>query len=132
MKVDTSELTRLANDMTSAGARLNRAVLPIMKRAGGNIQRDAQTRVKAKMFHRARTRLPHYPRSITFTTTQTGGSTQTDVGPESDRKQGPLGKGVEYGSVKTPAIPHMIPALDAEVSNATKYLLDAASNLLRR
>lgn len=131
IKVDTSELRALQRDMEQAGARLNRAIRPIMQRAGGNIMRDARKRVKREMGRRGKTTLPHYPASISYTTTVTGFRTVTDIGPEHlSRRQGALGRGVEFGSVNTDPIPHNIPALMAEVPAVRKFLADAAARVL--
>lgn len=133
IKLDTKELRQLQRDMERAGAKLNRAIKPIMNRAGGNIMRDARKRVRKSMGKTHKSSLRHYPASISYTTTVTGFRTVTDIGPEHlSRMQGALGRGVEFGSVNTEPIPHNIPALLAEAPNVRKFLADAAAKVLLR
>jgi hypothetical protein len=53
--------------------------------------------------------LPHYPKSIGFDMV---GRLAAEVGPDSSKPQGGMGRGVEFGSVHTGPKPHMLPAAD--------------------
>lgn len=74
------------------------------------------------------TYLPHYGRSITSETERSGRMVSMIVGPESGKKQGSMGPGVEFGSVNTGPIPHLFDAFDDRVES----ILDRAGRNIAR
>lgn len=74
------------------------------------------------------TYLPHYARSITSEVERSGHIYSMIVGPQSNRKQGGMGPGVEFGSVNTAPRPHLFQAFDERVES----IIDrAAKNIAR-
>jgi hypothetical protein len=59
--------------------------------------------------------LVHYPRSISSEVERFSTHLDLTVGPESDKKQGGMGPGVEFGSVNTGPKQHLFSAFDARV-----------------
>lgn len=105
--VDTSQLVDLSRDLRNAG-RVLRAVVPITRRSGAKVKRDAQS-LASGIGH-----APHYPRSITYETTVLATSVRVVIGPDKDKTQGALGNILEYGTSKNAPIPHLGPAVSAE------------------
>ena len=56
---------------------------------------------------------------------------EAEVGPEVDKLQGGMGRGVEFGSAKTAPIAHLFPALDAEIPRYEQQLARAIDRALR-
>ena len=61
------------------------------------------------------TYLPHYPKAITSEVDRYSTHLDLIVGPESEKPQGGMGPGVEYGSVNTGPKPHLHNAFDDRV-----------------
>ena len=74
------------------------------------------------------TYLPHYARSITSEVEQGPGRYSMIVGPETHRKQGGMGPGVEFGSVNTGPKPHLFQAFDDRVES----IIDRAGRNIAR
>ena len=92
-----------------------------------NIKRQAQQIIRANS-HRGY--LPHYPRAISYDVTAGGASITGTVGPDAARLQGGLARIIEYGSVNSAAIPHLSPALDAEIPKFTRYVGELGEKLI--
>lgn len=72
--------------------------------------------------------LPHYPLAITSEVESGGGMYSMIVGPETSRRQGGMGPGVEFGSVNAPPFPHLFRAFDERVES----IIDRAGRNLAR
>ena len=92
-----------------------------------NIKRDAQRIIRAAS-HRGY--LPHYPRSISYDVKAAGDSVIGEIGPDRAKLQGGLGRLIEYGSQNNAPIPHLNPALDAELPKFTRYASELAEKVL--
>lgn len=118
---DASEFKRLALEMRASAV----AALPAA-RAG---VQEGTALVRAAWVANARATSGshgrHYPASITAETRTLATSALGDVGPDSSRPQGGMGRGFEFGSVNQP--PHLdgAKALDANESKI-EGLLNAA------
>lgn len=106
-------------------------VIPDAKKVTGkgslNIKRSAQRIIKAAS-HRGY--LPHYPRSISYEVKSAGTFVSSEIGPESEKLQGGLGKLLENGSANNTAIPHLGPALDLEENTFYGYIEEIGLKLL--
>ena len=96
-----SDLQKAQREAPSEGRR-------VLKRGAQNIKNDAVERLRGKGF------LPHIHRSITYDTTWRGHSGHAEIGFDKQRRQGPLGNVVEYGTVNNAPQPVLGPALETE------------------
>lgn len=124
LSVDTSELDGLVKAFVRIEAAALPAVDAVVGRGAFNVKRDAARRARGLRHARA------YPRSIGYDTFHTPGTSQAKIGPDKNRRQGPLGNIIEYGTVNNPPIPHLQPALDAEAPKFQKALGVALAALL--
>lgn len=119
---DDHELKALTKDIERAVAITPVAAGAAVKKAAVNIKTDARQRVSG-LPH-----LPAYPRSISFDDVRiTRTVVWTEVGPDKDKPQGPLGNILEYGSPKRPPIPHLGPAAEAEEPRFAKAMDELAA-----
>ena len=114
--MDESDLGQLVHDLSAAGAPIVINAHSVVSRGALTITEDARSRVEG-LRH-----APFYPRAITYDVTIEPGALVAEIGPDKDRTQGALGNLLEYGSVKNDPIPHLGPALDAEVPQFTERL----------
>jgi hypothetical protein len=119
-----SNAGELAASLEVEAEHLPDTVRPVVVRASLNIKRDAQTRIGRGPY------LPAYARSISYDTAVSGTSVSSEIGPDKDRPQGPLGNILEYGTGDTPPIPHLGPALDAEEEAFLRYLEAAVAKAI--
>lgn len=127
---ESSDLERLVADLQKAQTAVGPAMRGIVSRGALNIKR-----VGAQLFTEKRVGgyLPHYARSISYDLTSDSYGAEAVIGPESDKPQGGMGAGVEYGNPAhhTPPIPHMNPALDNEEPKFLNAVGDVAEGLLK-
>jgi hypothetical protein len=127
MGAKASGLEELSEDLQQA---IKRAVPDAKKVAGNgalNVKREAQ-RIIRERSHRGY--LPHYPRAISYTVTASGAVVSAEIGPESEKLQGGLGRLLEYGSANNAPIPHLDPALSLEEGTFYSYMEDLGEKLL--
>lgn len=74
--------------------------------------------------------IPHLPHAITHDVTEEGMTVSGVVGPEHHRKQGPLARIIEYGTIHSAPIPGMLPAVDAEEPLFFKAVRDIKTRLM--
>lgn len=117
-------LAEFADSLGVAADKLMDEAKPVVSKGCLNIKNDARRRVDGYAH------LPQYPRSITYDVTRTGGVVTGEVGPDKNKRQGPLGNLIEYGSINNAPIPHLAPALDAEEPRFVRALEDMAERLL--
>lgn len=92
---------QLAVDLAMAGMRLDAAVKQVVAKGALNIKND--WRKSASGLAHA----PAYPSSITYDLDAEPGSgvISAEIGPDKDKRQGPLGNLIEFGSANNP--PHL-------------------------
>lgn len=76
---------------------------------------------------------PHFPalpNTIGFDLFHTLGTVHAQIGPDKDKRQGPLGSIIEFGTPKNAPIPGGLPALEAEVPRFERALADLGERLL--
>lgn len=120
-------LTELERDLHKAAMDAVPAAKKIAGKGSLNIKRHAQRIIRGAS-HRGY--LPHYPKSITYEVKASGTVVSSEIGPESTRKQGGLGRIIENGSINNDPIPHLSPALDAEEHVFYGYMEDLGEKLL--
>lgn len=114
MRFDFSELDALSNDLIDGIDRAMDAAVAVTKRGAQNIKTDAVDLIRGQLSPPGLTHLPHYPRAIDYELDEGGLSVTAEIGPDSAKRQGGRGSGVEFGSVNARPMPHMFPALDEE------------------
>jgi hypothetical protein len=108
VSADVSELLAYASHIGSSVDRCERDLSRVVERGANNVKRTAIANVRSWS---TGTYLKHYPKSIGYDML---GPLEAEVGPDSSKPQGGMGRGVEFGSVHTPPKPHMFPAADVE------------------
>ncbi|PWR08576.1 hypothetical protein DKT68_15275 [Micromonospora acroterricola] len=75
---------------------------------------------------------PDYPNAITYDWADlgVGKGVSAEIGPDKDRRQGPLGNILEYGTVNNPPYAHLGPALDRWSPDFVEGLEKAAADAL--
>jgi hypothetical protein len=111
MGAKATGLEGLSDDLRRAVENAIPAAKKIAGKGSMNVKKEAQRIIKAAS-HRGY--LPHYPKSITYKVSASGAVVSSEIGPDSARLQGGLGRLLENGSVNNSPIPHLNPALDLE------------------
>ncbi|GIF14788.1 hypothetical protein [Actinoplanes teichomyceticus] len=124
LRIDTTEVGKLAAQIDHAVEVLPREIRAVVQRGAFNIKRDAQKRIGRGPY------LPAYARSISYDSRETPTGAWAEIGPDKDRPQGPLGNILEYGSPGRAPIPHLAPALAAEAPRFEKALEDVVLKAL--
>jgi len=123
--MDISEQTQqLAADLAAAPGRLQNQVRPVVSKGALNIKNDWRGR-SSGLAH-----APAYPASIGYDPYEEAGFIGAEIGPDKNKRQGPLGNILEFGTSKNaPRLdgqqalaaeePRFIAALEAVVETAT-------------
>ena len=124
--LDSSELNRLVADLHD-----------VPEDAHGNVKKAVQftafgIKKTAAEFASGIAHAPHYPRSITYDTTDlgVGRGVSAEIGPDKDRTQGALGNILEYGTIQNAPYAHLGPALDRWTEDFVKGQEKAAADAL--
>jgi hypothetical protein len=120
-------LTELVDDFRTAARRTIPDTRSVVSKGSLNIKREAQRIIRGSS-HRGY--LPHYPRSITYDITVSGGVVSSEIGPTTAMPQGVLGRVLEEGTVNNAPIPHLSPALDLEESRFIRAMEELAVNII--
>lgn len=120
-------LKELHDDFEKAAREAVPSAKKIVGQGCNNIKKDAQRIIRGAS-HRGY--LPHYPRSITYEVTASGALVSGEIGPESAKLQGGLGRLLENGSINNAPIPHLAPALDLEEHRFYSHMEDLGEKLL--
>ncbi|NNG36943.1 HK97-gp10 family putative phage morphogenesis protein [Nakamurella aerolata] len=126
MAVEVEGLRELQDAFRQLGKDVQRTARRVVRRAAVNVKADARKRIES-MISDQHSYLPHYPASIDF---DMDGRTAAVIGPNIEKKQGKFGRGVEFGSARTPPMPHMLPAADAEEPRFLQAMGDEIGKLL--
>jgi hypothetical protein len=124
---DASDIFRLSDELADIGAKTVPVMRAAMKEAGDVVA--AQWRANAT--RTAGQHGKHYPKSITADLMFDLRGVSVDIGPDSSKKQGGMGRGFEFGSINQP--PHLdgIRALDAKEAAVERIVEAAVSPLFR-
>lgn len=118
---DASQVYALAGDLAEVGAKTIPALRGGMKQAGDAFAREWASNARATSGSHGK----HYPDSIDAELVFNATGVSVDVGPNSGKPQGGMGKGFEFGSENQP--PHLdgVSALDG-MQGRVERLIDAA------
>jgi hypothetical protein len=108
VSADISELLAYAHQVEHAITRAEPELEQIGEQGIGNVRRNARRCLRS--WSRGKY-LKHYPRSFSD---EKVGDLEWEAGPDASKKQGKMGRGVEFGSVHTAPSPHWLPAADEE------------------
>src|SRR5690606_40015477 len=97
MGIDTRDVAAFAARLRGAPDRLAAEAKRVTSRGALNVKTEAQRRVRDATSGPGRTHLPHYPRAITYDVRTGRDWVRADIGPETARLQGGMGRGVEFG-----------------------------------
>lgn len=123
---DTSQLSLLVSDLGKIPGKVTPAVMDMVDEAGEDLAKGWANNARATAGEHGK----HYPDSITAEAKGGLGLISSEVGPESGKRQGGMGKGFEYGSQNQP--PHMDGnrAADTEGPKFAKRLESTLTHLL--
>jgi hypothetical protein len=124
MDAKVTGLSDLLDDLDKAAAEVVEQAKKVVGRGCNNIKKDAKKRVTGYAH------LPHYPRSIDYDVTAEGTTVTGEVGPNHAKLQGGLGRVIELGTRNNAPIPHLSPALDAELPAFERYLAELGYDLI--
>lgn len=118
---DAAEVYALAADLAQVGPRTVPAMRGVMQEAGDAFAKEWQANARETSGAHG----VHYPNSISAELAFTVTSIAVDVGPESGKLQGSMGRGFEYGSRNQP--PHLdgLRALDG-MQQRVERMVDSA------
>ncbi len=125
VRVSLVNVLETADALYMLGPTVMDPVEDALGRGGKWVTYEARDRLRGQI---TGTYLPHYPRSITSETERAPGRVSMIVGPETGKKQGAFGPGVELGSVHTQPHPHLFDAFEARVES----ILDRAGRNINR
>lgn len=94
-----AEFEALAADLAAAPARLAELLPPVVSKGALNIKNDWRANASGNAH------APHYPASITYDIEERPDSVSAEIGPDKNKRQGPLGNILEFGTSKNP--PHL-------------------------
>jgi hypothetical protein len=115
----SDDAMRLAEDLASAPFRLEGAVDKVVEKGALNIKTDWRAAASG-MQH-----LPQYPYSIGYDRVYAPGLVGAEIGPDKNKRQGPLGNIDEFGTSKQPGHLRGAAALAAEEPRFVSALEDA-------
>lgn len=120
--VEYRELTQLDDDWTALPKGFMRKVERVVGRGAFNIKKGWKRRWEGHDF------IPHLPNAISYDVTRhgTGGGNlvRAEIGPDKNKRQGPLGNIIEFGSPTSAPIPGGVPALEEEEPRFVNALAD--------
>jgi len=105
---DLSELLAYGRHVATVIERTTPSFTKVVELSARHIQTGARQRFDELT---SGNHLPHYPKAITY---DMHGPLAAEIGPDSSKPQGGMGRGIEFGSSNTGPIPHMLPAADDE------------------
>lgn len=126
MDFDTSDLARLSVDLGKVPGKAMAAVEAVSAKAALNVKNrmamDAETFVG--------THAPYFHRAISYDRKLSIGSVEYEIGPDKQRRQGPLGNIFYFGTSQLPPVLSLLAPLEAEEPDYIKYLALAAAGAL--
>ncbi|MCC5574477.1 hypothetical protein IMZ11_02325 [Microtetraspora sp. AC03309] len=100
LDLDGSELLKLAEEIGADAHKVAEGAYPLVKQYAESLRNDWRDNARST----ARRHGKHYPRAITAEQEFSRTDVIWEVGPESQRKQGDMGRGFEFGGAHQP--PH--------------------------
>jgi hypothetical protein len=125
VSADVHELLDYVRRLDYFPERLEPVASKVIERGANNVKRNARQAVRGSA---RELYLKHYARSITY---DMDGPLAAEIGPDSSKPQGGMGRGVEFGSSDTPPLPHLLRTGEDEGILLEKYLSDASWRALK-
>lgn len=122
--VKVEGVRELAAEFELAKAKTLPEVAAVVVKGGVNIKKDWASAWKGLKHVRV------LPYAIGFDVTTAVGSISAEIGPDKDKRQGPLANLIEFGSLNNPPHPGGGPALDKEAPRFEKALYDVTVKVL--
>ena len=122
---DASEVYRLGAELSQVGFKAVPAARGVMSDAGDALAREWRSNATETSGKHG----VHYPASITSELAFSVTGISVDVGPDSGKKQGGMGRGFEFGSVNQPAHLDGLRALDGMQARLDRMLDSAIGHL---
>lgn len=124
--IDTHELDELIDDFDALPQRIVAGARRRVERGAVNIKREWKRRWEGH------DHIPHLPNAISYDVHDDGERFTAEVGPDKEKRQGPLGNIIEFGTVNSAPIPGGSPALDEEEPRFVNTMADLAEKALDR
>lgn len=123
---DASEVYKLGADLAAVGPKAVAPLRGVMEQAGEALAHEWATNAVATSGEHGK----HYPSSIDSELVFGMTAIEVEVGPNSAKKQGSMGRGFEFGSVNQP--PHLdgLRALDGFQGRAERIIDATVAHLL--
>lgn len=119
VRIVTSELDDLADKLDMAIDKVLDVTARTTARSALAIKKGAQNYIIAGT---TTTYTVHYPHSISYDVEEDGTTIRAEIGPDKNRRQGPLGNILEFGTSRNAPIPHLLPAFEDEVPRYMGFL----------
>lgn len=126
MSVDIRQLDQWADVLRAAGEDALSSGEKVVSKGALNIKTEARENAP----HGPHT--PHYRNSINYDIKREDDAVEAEIGPDKNKRQGPLGNIFEYGTIDTPPKPHLEPALDHEEDRFYEACEQLAVDLVAR
>lgn len=114
MRVELVNVSETAAALYRLGDTIMEPIEDALERGGKWTRYHARDILRTQI---TETYLPHYARSITSEVETSHGMVSMIVGPQSNRRQGGMGPGIEFGSINTGPKPHLFDAFDDRVDS---------------
>lgn len=126
IRFDTSELERLAVDLSKAPGRLQRRAPKVFARAAFEIKKQMRKDLREGMYNHRRTHIPDMLGQINYDRLDTLGLAY-EIGIDKDG-QGKLGNFAAFGSINNAPIFDHTSSLRRELPNLVRHLGDAGED----
>lgn len=124
LRIDHGDVDRWAITLDKALSKTPDEAAKVVEKGAVNIKAGMRRRVGSPRH------APAYPSSITYDMRRAMRGPEAEIGPDKNKRQGPLGNLINYGSVNNAPIPHVEPAADEEAPKFEKAMGDLAERLL--
>lgn len=122
--VRTVGLDELIINLDAATSRMANEVDKVMAKAGVNIKNGVRQRWSGHPH------IKHLPNAVSYDLYHWPTHTILEIGPDKNRRQGPLGNIIEFGTVNNAPIPALSPELDAELPRTMDALAALTAKVL--
>lgn len=121
---DTTEVRKLAKDFGKLPVEVHPPVRAVLQKGALNIKNSWRARWSGHPH------IPALPYAVTYDTRFSREGVEAEIGPDKDKRQGPLGNIIEFGTPRNSPIPGGLPALKEEAPKFEKALTDVIGKLV--
>jgi hypothetical protein len=120
-------LDALARDLSRVTDLLGKGLRTATQESGKRVRDEWREAIRPHVGRRLR----HVPQSITYETRVTRGAVEAEIGPDKNKRQGPLAHVVQFGTSRHgPIAPARDAVVDAEEPRFVKAVYEATEGLL--